>query len=1804
MNTNVKLKRILSLALSLCMVLSYDVPIYAADGVVRTYEYTPETCPGHVYTELVEVMEEPTCTEAGIGIYACGKCGYVAEYEGIGEAPALGHDLHVDRVEATCTEDGSITTTCTRGDYHKVEPIPANGQHDFDETEKVEVSAASCTEPQKIGYKCKNCEAFQEDSIEERGDALGHNVADAAEETVPATCMHGGYTYKICRDCGEEVIQSESGDPDLNNHEYEDELSVISEATCHQGEVRAKKCKNPECDAYDEDSKVVGEDLNPENHEWTEKTLPAGCENNAKVVKVCQYHEDAEEFVKDLYQESVDNGEEDATLKAKGHTEKTIPAEEATCKDPGKTAGKECLVCGDVLVEQTEVEADASKHVYEGEPEVLKAETCSKPGAGKYTCIVCGDTVYKAIPARHIYDKDIIIKGATCTEPGEKAQICNREGGCTNPSDPDSAKTVVIPATGHDWDDGTETEQATCTKAGEKTFTCNHCGKTSTTVIPMVEHSYVEEVISATCDHPAQKGFVCSVCKTVKPGTTPVDIEEGGEGYEEQLEHSYVKDEEQSENPKCGKAGVSVMICEHCGHIESETEPALSHVFVKDGNDEVLKETPPNCTEAGKWTKHCTLCNNDIELTAEEYETAGKEARPATNHANAEAKEKIPATCQEVGHEAGSYCADCERYIDGGEEIPVDTTNGHNWQMDGTPLKEATCTKEGVSKYVCQNAGCTATKYDKIPKTHAWGAFTETKAATCEAAGKQTRTCSLCDETESEEIPPLGHDWGEWQTVEAATCGAAGKERRVCTHNSEHVDDKDIQATDAHNKEYQVIAADCEHPTRVGIYCNDCHQIFEDALEVTEENKPAIIAGYKQENGMPADGETLSTEEEKKLAAFEALLVPQPALGHDMEGAEIEIVDSATCTEAGAGKKKCKRDGCDHEEDVVIPATGHEITGDYHEPTCNENGKIISTCSNCDYNYEMDLYKAWGDESEKATGHNYQLTEALKPATCTSTGIGKFVCADCEESKYDVIPKTHAYDEGVVSQEATCTTDGERLYTCSECEDTETVVIPATGHNYGESEFLEATCTEPARVGRKCTNEGCGALIAVVVVTNDNKEALAEELGTEVEPEEARRHIWERTLAAEPTETKAATCTEDGEKIWRCVCGEEHTETITASGHSWTEVYEEADCTHAGRVKKTCSICGEIEYDEETFAEIDPQLDHSWEDVEEVPATCIAAGTSAGKVCTVCGTFEGCDEIPVDTEHGHAWDEGVEDGENICENGGTLVRTCTLCDEETPNHTTEEPIEAGHKWVRKTLKDEETGKTMAIVKGCDRCNAIDEYLYMPKGYGVCPEHGLVAIPEDFVIPAVPATCTDTGWSEGRKCPQCGEVILEPKEVPATGHTFKEEKTLEEPTCSKPGSKVKVCNVCGEDYDEEEIPATGEHDYVDTLVEGTCHTNAAVKHLCKDCGTEDPEHPAEEIPGTMDENAHTYDGTECTQCHVPMPEGYAYCEEHGWVAAIVVPGTAATCTAAGLTDGLKCPTCETVIKAQEEIPMTDHAYDWVVMTPATCIDAGTKVEICSVCEQEGETEEIPATGEHNYSVDGWIEATCSENGYVTHSCSGCGLEDESAREEVPGTMDPDNHTYEEEETPATCTENKKISYVCSGCGQADPDRPETEVPGTAGHVFVDGTCEVCGIKNATAVTSGSTSAVDGNNKVTLSSDISVAETDVEIVEIGVLYITSKDYDGDAASDLFFTLAEDGTYTIGNPSVRVERYTSSNADLESYMNVYVTINLGTSEANTTRTLYGRGYVIVKKDGKYSVQFDSNVIQGTYAGGFNAA
>ena len=197
------------------------------------------------------------------------------------------------------------------------------------------------------------------------------------------------------------------------------------------------------------------------------------------------------------------------------------------------------------------------------------------------------------------------------------------------------------------------------------------------------------------------------------------------------------------------------------------------------------------------------------------------------------------------------------------------------------------------------------------------------------------------------------------------------------------------------------------------------------------------------------------------------------------------------------------------------------------------------------------------------------------------------------------------------------------------------------------------------------------------------------------------------------------------------------------------------------------------------------------------------------------------------------------------------------------------------------------------------------------------------------------------------------------------HKKDQHKSRVEATCVMPGHiEYYTCTGCDKRLDKDgqeitediEIPALG-HDFTGewTVTKPAACTESGVKaRKCSRC----KETEKETIPAT----------------------GHTEAED----AAV-----AATCTTAGKTAGIHCLVCNTIIKAQEEIPATGHSFGkWEKVKAPTCMGRGSVKRVCDICGYI-EIKDIAANG-HVWNTDYTVDKqpTCTETGSKSIHCRNC------------------------------------------------------------------------------------------------------------------------------------------------------------------------------------------------------------------------
>ena len=878
--------------------------------------------------------------------------------------------------------------------------------------------------------------------------------------------------------------------------------------------------------------------------------------------------------------------------------------------------------------------------------------------------------------------------------------------------------------------------------------------------------------------------------------------------------------------PGCVTDGVKTYTCTICKETKTEVIPATGHTEVI---DEAVEAT---CTTPGKTDgKHCSVCHAVI---------VAQEVVPMKEHTAVTVPGKA-ATCTEAGLTDGEKCSVCGKELKAQETIKA---LGHKEVVD--PAVEATCTETGMTEgkhcSVCNEILVAQTEVQAKGHTEVIDAAIE---PTCTLPGKtEGKHCSVCNEViiAQTEVQAKGHTEVIDEAVEA-TCTKAGKTE--------------------------------------GKHCSVCNEILVAQTEVQAKGHTEVIdAAIEPTCTLPGktEGKHCSVCNEVIIAQTEV-----QAKGHT------EVIDAAiepTCTLPGKTEGK----HCSVCNEVIIAQTevqakGHtEVIDEAVEATCTKAGKTEGKhCSVCN-----EILVA--QTEVQAKGHTEVIDEAVE-ATCTKAGKteGKHcsVCNAVLVAQTEVQAKGHSWNEGEITTSPTCENAGVKTYTCTVCNATKAEAIDATGHTLVDVAEQPATCTKAGHTaGTKCSV--CDAILS----------------GMEEIPATGHTEVIDAA--------KAPTCTETGltEGKHCSVCNTVLVaqEEIPAKGH--TEVIDPAvapTCTEPGKTEgKHCSVCNEVIVAQSEA----PAKGHTEVIDAAVEATCTEPGKTEGKHCSVCNEITVAQEVIPAKGHTEVIDAAVE--ATCTEPGKTEGKHCSVCGEVI---TAQKEIPAlGHSWGEWTVTTPAScTATGEETRTCDRCATTEKRELAKTGH------------TEVVDPAVEATCTEPGKTEGKHCSVCGEVITAQKEIPALGHSWGEWTVTTPASCTATGEETRTCDRCAA-TEKRELAKTGHREVVDPAVEATCTATGLTE------------------------------GKHCSVCHaVIVAQEVVPMKEH---TAVTVPGKAATCTEAGLTDGEKCSVCGKELKAQETIKALGHSWDeGKVTTAPTYEKTGVKTYTCGICKAT-KTESIP------------------------------------------------------------------------------------------------------------------------------------------------------------------------------------------------------------------------------------------------------
>lgn len=1638
----------------------------------------------HTFVEDAATKKAATCTEDGSVTMKCtahNDCGVT--YEKV--LPKLGHDMVADEpVAATCEHEGYTDYNCSRCAHSYRIVTEAIKAH----TPKTETQEANCLNPSVTYTYCEVCEKLE--GTVTVGKALGHNFTREVSFTAPTNDKNGEKVLG-CSRCEETITVVVPAE----GHEFE--LVSTEEATCAKTGLQTYECKtHTDCGlSY---TNVIP--MKPHTYETRVKTA-ANCTTAG-----------VGEFYCTVCGETF--GEYD--IPALGHNF-TVETENvpSTCNTVGHVT-KKCSSCNET---ETTYSSTLADHKW-GDLKVVQTADETHPGIKVKQCLVCNlyEYEYTKPTGNHNWNEGVVTTAATCTKEGVKTYTCVADGTCACEKGKEATYTEKIPATGHTAK--VEVKEATCSEAGYVKAVCQNenCPLSGRVidekVLPKKDHVEKVTVVEATCTTPGSKSYTCAVCgettkETETIPTVPHAYEATGEIVEatctspkyekyrctygcgaEQLVkvgeangHTVDESKTVTEPATCTTAGSVSKYCS-CGQLLSvDVVNPTEHTW-----ETVTVTLPKECDGATVAYEKCSVCGS-IKADSVKINESGEHEYVVTT--------ETPATCTT----AGTLKITCKHCANVNTTVSVPAV-GHTYD-DGVITTEQTCKQDGIVTFTCTREGCTDAQTGHTitknigTKNHKYVESGAPTPATCTSSGYQLYKCEYCN-TEFKEIleAPASHVYEKQSTSIEPNCYKSGHyifKCKNCTASYEY----NLPATGNHEIKSEVTQKQsCTLPEMTKYTCatEGC------PYEKTEITKSPLGHSFGDDWKVTKEPNEETGENGEQVRKCnncdETETAPIPAKIHNWGETPIATTD-ATCTEAATETYQCT--GCDlcnetnvhktYVKTVGVPLQ-HNVVVDYTAPTCTKDGKYVATCTLCG--------REFANETLPATGHSFNtyLQESYVPATCQEEGSVTYACSnrDCNETQVQKLD---------VNQ-----------YAHKMVEDT--------------NNSKKATCTEAGYKAYKCENQGC-----------DHKYM--------VQIENPVPHVAKDTW----TVVKPATCSSNGYEVLECKNCHAIMETreIKAIAHTWITVVStnaEPTCTESSYGYKKCSVCGAVD---ESSAVIKNALGHDFSKfVEKKDAT----ATESGYVIYKCSR-DGCEETlkSIIPASGHNFTSEVTK-EPTCTENGVRTYTCTVHENCEENYTEEIPA-LGHKAGDVVITKATCLAEGSAVVNCTVCNAElhnKTLAKLPHTFNdtkkevvpatcrktgsityTCTTDGCTAtlvtpldmIPHDYKVvrnKSVAPTCTDSGYDvyecafDG--CDASYNVVTKS----ANGHNYVEDtlRTVQ-PTCSTVGHKYFKCSACGKDGYDYEIPATGNHDYTETVkVDPTCETAGYSYKKCSECNAIDKatikaidplghDYSVDNGDGTVscsrtgcdsritvekfvteeDGTVHAFEGkiTKQSTCKEQGTIEYTcrthkncaknYTEklpfaEHSATAASIIKTEPVCKNDGSLINGsivVKCSVCGTQIGKTVIIPAA-HKYKVVKVERATCSSKGKVTEQCEVCGYKKVTElEMDATAhDFNSTASITVAATCEADGYEVYNCKHCDAQ------KFVKTGEKLNHNRTETKTEdATCQAEGRVLFTCKYCGKLIEERiiektehtPETVTvkPNCVKGGSITTKCSVCG-----------------------------------------------------------------------------------------------------------------------------------------------
>ena len=849
----------------------------------------------HVNTKNVAEVKA-TCTTKGstAGVY-CNDCAkYISGHVEIPvDADAHKWDNGTITTTATCKVSGVKTYTCQHNASHKkTENLGVNASNHVNTKNVAEVKATCTTKGSTAGVYCNDCAKYISGHVEIPVDADAHKW-DNGTITTTATCKVSG--VKTCT-CQHDATHKKTENLGVNasNHVNTKNTEAVASTCSTVGYTAGVWCND--CEKYISGHAEITIDANAHNWDNGTITTTATCKVSGVKTYICQHNSE--------HTKTVNLG-----VNISNHVNtKNVAEVKATCSTKGYTAGVYCNDCAKYISGHVEIPVDADAHKWDNGT-ITTTATCKVNGAKTYICQHNSEhtkTVNLGVNiSNHVNTKNVAEVKATCSTKGYTAGVyCN-----------DCAKyisghvEIPVDADAHKWDNGTITTTATCKVNGAKTYICQHNSEHTKTVnlgVNISNHVNTKNVaeVKATCSTKGYTaGVYCNDCAKYISGHVEIPVDADAHKWDNGTITT---------TATCKVNGAKTYICQHnsehtktvnlgvniSNHVNTKnvaevkatcsTKGYTAGVYCNDcakyisGHVEIPVDADAHKWDNGTITTTATCKVSGVKTYTCQHDATHKKTDDlginASNHVNTKNIEAITPTCSEIGYTAGVYCNDCQKYISGHKEIPVNA-NAHKWD-NGTITTTATCKVSGVKTYTCQH-NASHKKTEKLGINASNHINTKNVAevkTTCTTKGSTAGVyCNDCQKYIS------GH-------------------AEIAINPANHMNTKNVPETPATFENVGYTA---------GVYCNDCKKYISGHAEI-----PKLVATFTDSKDAKESGNNIVSNNGLTVAQ----LLSQAGKGAVIKTADGKSVENAALI--GTGMVLTMADGSKKEIVVYGDADG------------------------------------------------------------------------------------------------------------------------------------------------------------------------------------------------------------------------------------------------------------------------------------------------------------------------------------------------------------------------------------------------------------------------------------------------------------------------------------------------------------------------------------------------------------------------------------------------------------------------------------------------------------------------------------------------------------------------------------------------------------------------------------------------------------------------------------------------------------------------------------------------------------------